>query len=91
MADKINISEQYFSTAPGPLDAKLGPVQNLQELYAATKRSQRYKGMTVLVLDDGTGEGPAEYWLVKDTNNQAWEKKKTSGTIQITGDDVDNE
>ena len=91
MADKINVSEQYFTTAGAPLDAKLSPVQNLAELYSATKRSQRYKGMTVLVLDDGTGEGPAEYWLVGDTNNASWQKKRSAGTIKITGDDVSNE
>ena len=91
MAEKITISEQYFGNYKAPLDSKLTPVQNLEELYAATKRTQRYEGMTVVVIDDGLGEGQSEYWLVGGTTNSCWTKKKSAGTIKITGDDVDNE
>ena len=88
MAEKITVSEQYLGNYQAPLDLKLTPVATKADLYTATKRTQRYVGMTVVVLDDGEGTGPSEYWLVGGTNDENWVKKTTSGTIEITGDDV---
>lgn len=83
------VSEQYFGNYQAPLDSKLTPVQDLAELYAATKRTQRYEGMTVVVLNDGLGEGPSEYWLVGGTANSNWVKKTAPAVMVIDGDDVD--
>lgn len=85
----IQVSEQYVGNYGAPLDYKLTPVANLQELYSKVQRRQRYIGMTVVVLNDGTGGGPAEYWLVGGTADSNWVKKTVSGAIMISGDDVD--
>jgi hypothetical protein len=85
----IEVSEQYFGNYAGPLDVKLNPVNNLDELYNNIKRKNRYLGMTVLVLDDGTGDGPAEYWLVGGTANNNWVKKTASGSLTLGGDDIE--
>ena len=88
MSEIVEVSEQLFGNYGGPVDAKLAPVADLAELYSATKRKNRYLGMTVLVLDDGTGGGPAEYWLVGGTANGNWVKKTTAGSLSLGGDDI---
>lgn len=89
MANVIEVSEQYFGNYQGPLDVKLAPVVDLATLYATIKRKNRYVGMTVLVENDGTGGGPAEYWLIGGTANSNWVKKTAAGSLTLGGDDID--
>lgn len=86
---QVEVSEQFFGNYQGPLDAKLHPVADLAELFDKIKRKNRYVGMTVLVLDDGTNNGPAEYWLVGGTANSNWVKKTAPAAMTIDGDDVE--
>ena len=77
----ITINEQYYSTAKGPIDAKLTPASTYEELIDLTRipRAQRYVGLTVTVLNGGN---PVEYWLVGGTTNASWKIK--SGNIVPT-------
>lgn len=70
------ITSQYYSTAKGPLDAKLTPADSYAELTDMTRipRAQRYVGLTVTVLNTGSGS-PIEYWLVGGTTNASWKVK----------------
>jgi len=71
---KVIVNKQYYSTAKGPLDAKLTPADNYAELSDMTRipRAQRYVGLTVTVLNSGS---PIEYWLVGGTTNASWKIK----------------
>lgn len=73
----IQITEQYYSTAKGPLDGKLAPVSTYNELIDLQRipRKDRYVGLTVTVLNDGTSKLPVEYWLVGGTTNASWKIK----------------
>ena len=75
----ITIAEQYYSTAKGPLDAKLTPADSYAELTDMTRipRAQRYVGLTITVLNNGN---PVEYWLVGGTTNASW-KVKTGNVV----------
>ena len=84
MADintSVTITQQYYSTAKGPLDAKLTPAATYAELsdMARIPRAQRYIGLTVTVLNAGSGM-PLEYWLVGTTTNAGW-KIKTGNVV----------
>ena len=70
----VTIQEQYYSTAKGPLDAKLTPAEDYIELNDMTRipRAHRYVGLTVTVLNSGS---PVEYWLVGGTTNKSWKIK----------------
>ena len=70
----IIISDQYYSTAKGPLDSKQTPADSYAELIDLTRipRAQRYVGLTVTVLNNGS---PIEYWLVGGTTNASWKVK----------------
>ena len=70
----VTISDQFYSTAKGPLDAKLTPADSYAELIdlARIPRAQRYIGLTVTVLNNGS---PVEYWLVGGTTNASWKVK----------------
>ena len=82
----INYTEQVKYTGKGYLDAKMQPVAAKEDLMSIP-RSQRFVGLTVTVLDDGTGAGPVDYWL-KD-NVSTWVPKVESAGVPISGDDVD--
>ena len=82
----INYTEQVKYTGKGYLDAKMQPVASMEEL-ALIPRSQRFVGLTVTVLDDGMGAGPAEYWL-RD-NVTTWVIKNEFTGVLIAGDDTD--
>ena len=76
------ISGQYYSTASGPLDAKLTPADSYSDLVAKERipLTQRYVGLTVTVLNKEEGGTPVEYWLVGGKMNSSW-KIKTGNII----------
>ena len=76
------ISGQYYSTASGPLDAKLTPADSYSKLVEAGRipLTQRYVGLTVTVLNKEEGGTPVEYWLVGGKMNSSW-KIKTGNII----------
>ena len=67
------ITGQYYSTARGPLDAKLTPAESYAELTDLSRIpvAQRYVGLTVTVLNPT----PIEYWLVGGRTNASWKIK----------------
>ena len=73
----VTINEQYYSTAKGPVDAKLTPADSYAELtdLARIPRAHRYVGLTVTVLNSSTSKLPVEYWLVGGTTNASWKVK----------------
>lgn len=82
----IKISDQFYYTNKGYLDAKMQPVGTLADLQKITK-AHRFVGMTVTVIDDGHGLGPRDYWI-KDKIT-TWVLKETSSQIKIDGGDVE--
>lgn len=76
----LNNSNQIIYTGRGYLDAKMQPVNALEDLNKIPK-SQRFLGLTVVVL---TPE-PCEYWLPKSLAK--WEKK--TATIDVDGNDLE--
>lgn len=84
----VKYGNQIRYTGQGPLDRKNQPVANLEELNKINKL-ERYPGMTVTVMDDGSGK-QCEYWLVgEDGFSGVWEKKISSAEITIGGDDIE--
>ena len=71
------ITEQFYSSARGPLDAKLTPADSYAELTDLTRIpvAQRYVGLTVTVLNANSGGTPVEYWLVGGRTNASWRIK----------------
>ena len=71
------ITEQFYSTVRGPLDAKLTPADSYAELTDLTRIpvAQRYVGLTVTVLNANSGGTPVEYWLVGGRTNASWRIK----------------
>ncbi|MBP5725281.1 MAG: hypothetical protein J6X18_17110 [Bacteroidales bacterium] len=67
------IPGQYYSTARGPLDAKMTPADSYEELTDLSRIpvAQRYVGLTVTVLNPT----PVEYWLVGGRTNASWKIK----------------
>lgn len=86
---KLNYTDQLNFTGAGYIDAKMQPVETVADLNKIP-RSQRFVGLTVTVLDDGSGK-PFDYWL--ETSVTKWVKKimPTEGeiNIQIKGDDIE--
>ena len=64
----VTNSNQVKWGGRGYLDPKMQPVANLASL--PTDIAEVFEGMTVVVLDDGTG-APHDYWRV----GGAWVKK----------------
>lgn len=84
----LKYPNQMRYTGQGPLDRKNQPVASLEELNKINKL-ERYPGMTVTVMDDGSGK-QCEYWLVgEDGFSGIWEKKTSSAEITIGGDDIE--
>jgi len=70
----INYSDQFKYSGKGYIDAKVAPVANIEDLTKISSfvLAKYYTpGMVVMVLDDGLGEGPAQYILTED---YSWEK-----------------
>ena len=89
MSEKV-IGNQYRFNGPGYLDAKIQPVENVEDLDKILLR-QRFAGLTVTVIHpDGPDSKPADYWLVQDPNEEPgvlmWERKTTGGGSDITVD-----
>ena len=80
-------SEQLKLNGAGYMDAKMQPVKSLSDLNKIT-RSHRFIGLTITVIDDGSGLGPRDYWL-KD-NLSKWVLKKMPFSMNISGDDIEN-
>lgn len=76
----MNISEQFYYTGRGPLDSKMAPVENIDGLKSIP-RSERFIGLTVVVLDDGSGNGPREYWLKESLGSWVLKSSEFSGGI----------
>lgn len=86
MSEKV-IGNQYLFNGPGYLDAKIQPVEHVEDLDKILLR-QRFIGLTVTVIHpDGDNSSPADYWLVQDPNEEEgvlmWERK-TSGAEEIS-------
>jgi hypothetical protein len=83
MANSV-IGNQYTYNGPGYLDAKIQPVETVNDLNKILLR-QRFAGLTVTVIHpDGPDSKPADYWLVQDPNDEEgvfmWERKTTGGS-----------
>ena len=76
MAILTNPNQSIYS-GKGYLDAKIQPVATVSDLNKIP-RSQRFIGLTVTVLDDGSGR-PYDYWI--ENNVAKWVKK----TMPIDG------
>ena len=62
MSEKV-IGNQYLFNGPGYLDAKIQPVEHVEDLDKILLR-QRFIGLTVTVIHpDGDNSSPADYWL----------------------------
>jgi hypothetical protein len=67
----LTYSDQLNYSGKGYLDAKMQPVATVSDLNKIP-RSQRFIGLTVTVLDDGSGR-PYDYWI--ENNVAKWVKK----------------
>lgn len=67
----INYTDQLKYTGKGYLDAKMMPVNTVDDLKAISL-TQRFEGFTVTVLNDGN---PQDYWLVGGITNKCWVPK----------------
>lgn len=68
----INYTDQIKYTGKGYLDAKMMPVNTVEDLKKISL-TQRFEGLTITVLNNGT---PEEYWLVGGITNNHWIPKK---------------
>ena len=86
---KINYTAQLNYTGAGYIDAKMQPVAAVADLNKIP-RSQRFIGLTITVLNDGSGK-PADYWI--ESSLTKWVRKHTQGggdaSLPIQGDDVE--
>lgn len=76
------ITGQYYSTAGGPLDAKLTPAGVYEDIASKSGLTRiplthRYEGLTVTVLNNGH---PVDFWLVGGRSNACW-KVKTGNIV----------
>lgn len=67
----INYSDQLKYAGKGYLDAKMMPVQTVEDLKSIPI-TQRFEGFTVTVLNNGD---PQDYWLVGGVANKYWVPK----------------
>lgn len=72
----INYTDQIKYAGRGYLDAKMMPVQTVDDLKNIPA-TQRFEGLTVVVLNHGA---PQDYWLIGGTTNSCW-KPKTATTF----------
>ena len=71
----INYSDQLKYTGKGYLDAKMMPVNTIDDLKKIPI-TQRFEGFTVTVLNNGN---PKDYWLVGGVANKYWVPKTIDG------------
>jgi hypothetical protein len=71
----INYTDQLKYAGKGYLDAKMMPVESVDDLKNIPL-NQRFEGFTVTVLNNGN---PQDYWLVGGTTNKYWVPKTVSG------------
>ena len=85
----LTYSDQLNYSGKGYLDAKMQPVDTLSDLNKIP-RSQRFIGLTVTVLDDGSGR-PQDYWIESGVK---WVKKtitiEGNVTLPLEGNDKEN-
>lgn len=67
----INYTDQLKYTGRGYLDAKMMPVNSVDDLKAISL-TQRFEGLTITVLNNGN---PQDYWLVGGITNKNWVPK----------------
>lgn len=67
----INYTDQIKYTGKGYLDAKMMPVNTYDDLKKI-QMSQRFEGLTVVVLNNGN---PQDYWLIGGITNSCWQPK----------------
>lgn len=70
----INYTDQIKYAGQGYLDAKMMPVQTVDDLKKIPP-TQRFEGLTVTVLNEGN---PQDYWLIGGTSNSCWVPKNAN-------------
>jgi hypothetical protein len=81
----VSAAQMHYS-GKGYMDAKMQPVDTLEGL-TAIPRAKRFVGLTVTVLNDGSGV-PHDYWLQESTTK--WVRKDAVDSVNyVTGDDVE--
>ena len=71
----INYTDQIKYAGKGYLDAKMMPVNTVNDLKAIPL-TQRFEGLTITVLNGGK---PQDYWLVGGITNNNWIPKTSAG------------
>ena len=71
----INYSDQLKYTGKGYIDAKMMPVNTVDDLKKIPI-TQRFEGFTVTVLNGGD---PVDYWLIGGVANKYWVPKTIKG------------
>lgn len=71
----INYTDQIKYTGKGYLDAKIMPVNSVDDLKTISL-TQRFEGLTITVLNNGN---PQDYWLVGGITNKCWIPKTNGG------------
>lgn len=91
----INYTDQIKYAGRGYLDAKMMPVETVDDLKKIPA-TQRFEGLTIVVLNDGA---PQDYWLVGGISNSCWVPKTATnfddlklvleeGFLKLTNGDV---
>ena len=84
----LTYSDRIKYSGAGYLDAKIQPVATVADLNSIP-RSQRFIGLTVTVLDDGSGR-PYDYWI--ENNVAKWVRKTmptdTGVSLPLNGNDI---
>lgn len=70
----INYTDQIKYAGKGYLDAKMMPVQTVDDLKDIPP-TQRFEGLTVVVLNEGN---PQDYWLIGGISNSCWVPKNAN-------------
>lgn len=71
----INYTDQLKYAGKGYLDAKMMPVNTVDDLKSISL-TQRFEGLTVTVLNNGK---PQDYWLIGGITNNNWIPKTAAG------------
>jgi hypothetical protein len=84
----LTYSDQINFSGKGYLDAKIQPVETVSDLNKIP-RSQRFIGLTVTVLNDGSGR-PYDYWI--ENNVAKWVRKTMpidkEMSLPLNGNDI---
>ena len=75
----INYTDQIKYAGRGYLDAKMMPVNTVDDLYAISL-TQRFEGLTITVLNNGN---PQDYWLVGGVTNSCWIPKTATNFNEL--------